>query len=317
MAEAVSSADSVFRSVPATPVWTAFGLRIRSWLPLPELLPAPDDGAAHDVEIVCGVVPADLPEARLGGRWYQSAPGKMLLRVEGVARYLASEGRRVTIAPEAGSDLDEVRAFLLTVVFGALLHQRDDFVLHGSAIAVGGESVAFLGFSGAGKSTTAAAFRRRGHAVLTDDLCVVRPTAEGRSAIHPSFPHMKLWLDSLQELELSPAGLRRIRHKLEKRTLPLGAEFARAALPIRKLYVLRATDLAELSLVAAAGPEKFQILKNQTYRFGFLEGGEQQPRHFEQALRLAQEVPVVIARRPRESFRLDELVELIDADLRG
>jgi hypothetical protein len=40
--------------------YRAFGLRVRSWLPLPELIP--DDSAGDpDARIVYGSVPADLP----------------------------------------------------------------------------------------------------------------------------------------------------------------------------------------------------------------------------------------------------------------
>ena len=282
---------------------------------MPELLPAVE-GAAVEVEVTEGDVPADLPGAGARGVRYQAAPGKLLLLVDGVARYLICDGRSIVVQIEPGADGESVRAFLLTSVIGALLHQRDDFVLHGSAIALGEGSVGFLGFSGVGKSTLASAFRKRGHPVLTDDLCVVRPLADGRMAIQPSFPHMKLWLDSLKQLELSPDGLRRIRTKLEKRALPLGAEFAPAALPIRKLYLLSPSNKPELSLVAIEGPRKFSILKDQTYRFGFLEGIEKKPRHFHQAIKLAQQVPLAIALRPHEPFRLEELVELISADLR-
>src|SRR5690606_97236 len=108
----------------------------------------------------------------------------LLLQVDGVARYLVSGGRRITIDRDPAVEDDDVRLFLLGSVFGAMLHQRGDLVLHGSAIEWEGAAVVFMGFSGVGKSTTASAFRQRGHAVLTDDLCVVRPGADGRMLAH-------------------------------------------------------------------------------------------------------------------------------------
>lgn len=295
---------------------TAFGLSIHSCLELPELLAAAADATA-DVEIVQGEVPAELPGVLARGVRYQSAPGALRLQVDGVATFLVCDGRRITIMRDPAAGDEDVRAFLLGSVFGALLHQRDDLVLHGSAVAWGDEAIVFLGHSGVGKSTLASAFRKKGHAVLTDDLCVVRPAADGRMRAHPGFPQTKLWLDSLKQLDVSPEGLRRIRHKLEKRAMPLGEDFAREARAVRKLYLLRPHNKGDVNLVPVQGPAKFNLLKNQTYRFGFLAGINEKIGHFQQALRLAQQAPLVSALRPSGAFRLDELVAAIEADLRA
>ncbi len=294
----------------------AFGLRIRSCLPLPELLPG--EAAPPDVEIVHGDVPEELAGALKRGVRFQAAPNRLLLRVDGIARYLIENGRRVTIARAPGAGDDEVRIFLLGSALGALLHQRQDLVLHGSAIAWDGAAVAFLGLSGAGKSTLATAFRQRGRPVLTDDLCVVRPHGpDGRLLAFPGFPQTKLWLDSLTELEFSPQALRRIRPQLEKRAVRLESDFATQSLPLRKLYLLRPVNDESLELRQLQGPRKFDVLKRQTYRFGFLTGGEGMAGHFQHALRVAQETPMALLIRSNVRFRLDELLDLIEADLRA
>jgi len=302
--------------VPATndqnPVYTAFGLRIRSCLLLPELLP--DTGPGEDVNIVYDPVPEDLPEAVQKGVRYQAAPGRLLLKVDGVARFLVSDGRGVAIERDPAADDDDVRVFLLGSVLGALLHQRADLVLHGSAIVAGDGSVAFLGVSGIGKSTLAMAFKKRGYTVLTDDLCVVRPAPDGRMMIQPGFPQAKLWLDSLERLAIAPDDLKRIRRKLEKRALPLRDAFVGEARPVRRLYVLQATNQDELKLVPLEGPQKFAALKDYTYRFRFVDGLRTKPAHFQQGLALAQQAAISVVVRPREPFRLDELVALLEAD---
>lgn len=295
--------------------YRAFGLVIASPLPLPELLPA-DGEAASDVEIVYGAVPEELPGALKRGVRYQAAADRLLLQVDGVARFLVEGGRLVTIARDAAADDDDVRVFLLGSVFGALLHQRQDLVLHGSAIEWEGEAVVFVGHSGVGKSTLASAFRKKGHAVLTDDLCVVRPGADGRMLAHPGFPQTKLWLDSLKQLDVSAEGLRRIRNKLEKRAVPLGEDFVRVPLPVKKLYLLRPHNKDELKLTPVQGPQKFSLLKNHTYRFGFLAVIEGKAGHFQHALKLAQQAPLAVALRPSGAFRLEDLVASIETDLR-
>lgn len=299
----------------ATRLHQAYGLRIRSTLPLPELPPA-DDGPAADLEIVAGPVPTELPGATDRGVRYQAAPGQLLLIVDGIARFLISEGRRIVIESPPGADPEDVRLFLYGSAFAALLHQRGDLVLHGSAIATGDSCVAFLGASGVGKSTTAMACQRRGYPVLTDDVCAVRPDATGRLLLHPGLPHAKLWLDSLKQFDLAPDGLRRIRQALEKRAVPLGETFATAPLPVRKLYILRATNQPDIQLTPVEGPQRLNALKQQTYRFHFVDGLAAKPAHFRAALALAQQATVTRVTRPEGVFRLTELVDRLEADFR-
>ena len=111
--------------------------------------------------------------------------------------------------------------------------------------------------------------------------------------------------------------LRRIRNKIEKRAVPLGRDFATAPRAVKKLYLLRPSNKDDLTLTAVQGPQKFAIIKNHTYRFGFLAGIDDKTGHFQQALRLAQQVPLAIVSRPREPFRLKELAEMLEADFRA
>lgn len=302
-------------SLPPSYLHRAFGLTIRSCLPLPELMAAPA-GAEPDIAIDYGEVPAELPGVVKRGVRYQTAPDALRLQVDGIATYLVQGGRSITIARDPAAEDDDVRLFLLASVLGALLHQRDDLVLHGSAIEWEGGAVGFLGHSGVGKSTLATAFRQRGHAVLTDDLCVLRPAGDGPLLAYPGFPQAKLWLDSLQRLDIPVKGLRRIRNKLEKRAVPLGDRFSTTPLPVRALYVLRLHNKDELKLVPLNGAGKFRTVRDQTYRFGFM-GIEDRVDHFQHALRLAQQTPIAAAVRPVEGFKLDELVAMIEGDLRA
>ena len=294
--------------------YQAFGLRIRSFLPLPELTPD-DSNGDPDARIVNGSVPADLPEASFVRARFQAAAGALLLRIEGVARYLVTDGRRIVVEPEAHAHEEDVRLFLLGSALGALLHQRHDLVLHGSAIEVGGCCAVFLGASGSGKSTLALAFRERGHRILSDDLSAVRPGSDGRLEIQPGYPQAKLWLDSLASLNISGEDLRRIRRSMEKRALPFDASFFRSALPVGRIYVLRPGDDLDIHIEPVGGSRRFAVLRNHTYRFRYLEGSGSKAEHFQSAVQLAQQVPISIVRRPRDLLRLPELVDRLEADL--
>lgn len=297
-------------------VYRAFGLTLRSAVGLPELRPG-EAGAAVDVEIACGAVPDELPGVLKRGVRYQTAAETLRLQVDGVATYLVEAGRRITIARAAEAADEDVRVFLLGPVLGALLHQRGELVLHGCAIAWEGKAVVFLGRSGAGKSTLAAAFRQRGRAVLTDDLCVVCPGADGRIEAQPGYPQMKLWLDSLKRLGIAAEALPRVRPKLEKRMVALDAAFHPAPLPVDRLYLLVEHNKPEFKLEPAKGPQKFRMLRNHTYRFGSMAHVAFKAEHFKRVHELAQQVPLASLVRPMAGFKIDELVERIEGDLRA
>jgi hypothetical protein len=144
------------------------------------------------------------------------------MRVDGVATYYVQDGRCITIMPEAGAGDDDILIFLMGSAMGALLHQRNIFVLYASAIEVNGESVVFSGPSSIGKSTLAAGFHQRGYPFLADDLCAIS-TVNGHPAVIPGFPRLKLWADVLKKLNTEKDKLKSIRSgmDIEKYFLPI------------------------------------------------------------------------------------------------
>jgi hypothetical protein len=147
--------------------YTAFGLCFATEFPCPELSPG---GGTPDVLIRYGVVPVTLRAAKQTGIGYQAATGQLLLNIDGVARFLIQDGKEIIVERAAEGDDDSLRLFLLSSALGALLQQRGILTLHSSAIEVEGGCVGFLGSSGVGKSTLAAALLQRGYRLLTDDI---------------------------------------------------------------------------------------------------------------------------------------------------
>ena len=71
-----------------------------------------------------------------------------------LGRFLLRNGEEVTIDLAPFSGEASVSSYLLGGLFGVLCHQRGIIPLHASVIEVAGGCVAFVGASGAGKSTT-------------------------------------------------------------------------------------------------------------------------------------------------------------------
>jgi hypothetical protein len=121
---------------PASPPFrhSVYGLTVETWTPFPELEPA-REGAKVDAVFRLGDVPAELPGCLQRGARFQAAPGRLLVWLDQVARYLVSDGREVVVQPESGALESDLRLFLLCSPMGAVLHQRGFLPLHASAVA--------------------------------------------------------------------------------------------------------------------------------------------------------------------------------------
>ena len=246
-----------------------FGLQVTSELSLPELYAGAEPA---DVVIRRGPVPDDLPDAQAHGVLYQAAPGVFRLKVNGIARYLVTDGREIVVQADADADASAVRVFLLGSAMGALLLQRGILPLHTSAIESAGRCVAFAGNSGRGKSTLAAAFHGRGYRVLADDVLAVRDGRGVPPMAYSGSRELKLWADALDLLEIEADGLRRARPQVEKSCLPTGADAPPAPLPISHVYLLDPSNQDRLALEPVEGTGKLEVLVRHTYRGHYLEG---------------------------------------------
>ncbi|HZX31481.1 MAG TPA: hypothetical protein VFF03_09030 [Rhodocyclaceae bacterium] len=268
------------------------GWRVRSALPLPELLPWQGVDRPVDVEISLGPIPACtdtpifvLPHSKL---W---ADGSFLLDLEDVGRFRVENGRRVVVEPAAGAAESDLRAFLLGSVLGVLCHQRGLLPIHASAVRINDRAILIAGNSGAGKSTLAAALGARGHALAADDVTAFDPAV---GLILPAFPVRKLTTDVIQELALQHEGLEANRPGQPKFRVPTRDNFAPTPLPPLAVYVLSVRGAAmQPGKIDRSHPAKAMgQLNSMIYRRAVGMRIQPQPTLFRSLARLAQLAPV-------------------------
>jgi len=288
----------------------AFGLNIDSHFELPALPLATSDASA-DVRIHTGSVSTEgLDNPNKATPFYQSAENTLWLNVPDIARFLVTNGNSIVVDAAPDADEQSIRLYLLGSCMGAILHQRGILAIHGNAVRFGDQCVVFAGHSGAGKSTLAAAFHQRGHEILADDVCAI--DAEGRVA--PSLPQLKLWQDEARKLEIDTDELNRIRLQVEKFAFPLDKP-AMEHLPVAAIYILNSHNRDEFEIETIKGMQKFNPLKNNTYRMGYLDGLGLKAEHLGLCSKLAGRIHLSRIPRPNHGFKLDELIELITNDL--
>lgn len=172
--------------------YSVFGLRVRSEIELPELHRA-DGQSAPDLVVRKGEI-ADQADDRPG---IQEQDGALVLTIPDVARYRMADGVEIVIDAVPGTPERNIRLYLLGSALGAILHQRGLLPLHANAVEVNGQAVAFMGKSGAGKSTLAAWFNDQGFRVLSDDVCVVEFSEDGRPRVGPGLARLRLSREAL------------------------------------------------------------------------------------------------------------------------
>lgn len=291
--------------------YVAYGLTVASDIELPELIPF--SAEAPEVTVKLGSVPAELAEPTARGVTYQATPDLFLIQVRDIGRFLISHGREIIVEPASAGAADAVRLFLLGPAFAALLNQRGCLPLHGSAIETAGGAVAFVGPSGRGKSTVAAAFARRGYRALADDICALQSGADGRLLLQPAFPQIKLWADTVERIGVDAATLDRVRPELKKYSLPLADDFSASPQPLRAIYVLTVANDPGFSLAPLTGLNKIHALARNTFGYKYVRGIGRQARQFTQAAG-ARELRVCRVARPAQPFVLEPLLELLEND---
>lgn len=162
---------------------------------------------------------------------------------DGTEFILNGSGSKVWATWPDSLTLEDTLTYLLGPIMGFILRFRGITCLHASAIEIADKAVIIVGCSGAGKSTTAAAFAKLGYPILSDDIVALIPKKD-KFWVQPAYPWVRLWPASVELLFDSPTALPRIvpgNSDWDKRYLDLtqeGYRFEDKPMPIGAIYIL-------------------------------------------------------------------------------
>ena len=156
---------------------------------------------------------------------------------------LDREGTEIWATWPENLTLEDTATYLLGPAIGLVLRLRGVTCLHASAIAIGEQAIALVGTSGAGKSTTAAAFAQLGYPVISDDI-VALVDRHNQLLVQPAYPRIRLWPSAVEVLYKTPDALPRIvptNPSWNKAYLDLNGDnyrFQQTPLPLTAIYLL-------------------------------------------------------------------------------
>ena len=206
-------------ALPGLPLWAdsnAFDVRIRlkDWTNFPTTSLEPVESFYASADGTDG--PPNLRVGMLPGRDYF-----VFFYSDGVRFAVERRGHEVWGDWPENYTLEDACTYLLGPVIGFVLRLRGMTCLHASAVAVGQHAIALVGFPGAGKSTTAAAFARCGFSVIADDVVALAENGD-KFLVQPGYPRVNLWPDSVRALFGSEEALPQITPTWDKRYMALG-----------------------------------------------------------------------------------------------
>lgn len=228
-----------------------------------------------------------FPDGALWTQFFRQGAG-YLLRFPDLADFeVSADGARVQGYPAPGVTSATVEHLYLNQVLPLALSRQGKLVLHGSAVDIGGQGVAFLGESGRGKSTLAASFATEGTRFLTDDGLLLEWVGDA-CAIIPSHPSIRLWQDSEDAL-MNPdaATAPAVSFTSKSRFLAgQGIPFCDESRPLHRVFFL-GDGASETPTIEALRPAEALI---ELVKHSFLldiEAREMLMRHFDDLTRLA------------------------------
>lgn len=285
----------------------AYGLCIHAEIPCPELPSHPRPAEDADVMIQM-LQPVPHVEEALENGYFEVRPGVFRLAVPGVANYRVEQGRTIWIEPHAGASPEEIRLFLLGSTMGALLYQRGLFPLHGSAVETKWGAMVFVGAQGAGKSTLAAHFHRRGYRLLSDDVCAVAASGDGFQIL-PALAQVRLCADAYERLG-TPAGAR---FDVDKYVVPMGEGYCPDPVPLRAVHVLCGENTETPRFEVLRGFDRVQRLLENLYRPHYLKGQQTQADLMRLAGQVARRSDMVAVSRRSDVAAIEALVSFLES----
>jgi hypothetical protein len=183
---------------------------------------------------------------------------------------------------------------------------------------VDSEAVVLLGDSGFGKSSLAASFVAAGHALLTDDLLLLQPTA-GRFEAYPGPPRIKLFPAMARRFLRRAATGVPMNAETEKLVIPLGPhESCRVPLPLRAIYALAAPQetrhTRRIGIEPLSQRDAFLALLANTFNYILVDPGRLQ-RQVTETTRLVKQIVVKKLSYPRSLDQLPSVRAAILSDL--
>ena len=229
---------------------------------------------------------------------------------------VSPDGRRIECATFEEATPEAFETYALSPVLSFALVKLGIEPIHATVVAVDGRAVGFMADPGTGKSTLAAAFLETGHALLTDDLLVLRKD-EGGFLAQAGIPRIKLFPETAARFLGALANGGRMNPYTQKKVIPLGEEgFQAEEAALDRLYSLRMGRSDRITIRPLSGRRAFLDITHNTFN-SKVSHAARLKEQFLFSTELARSILVRSVTYPRDLGRVPEVRDRILRDLGG
>lgn len=225
-------------------------------------------------------------------------------------------GEKITVHPYPDADMDFVRSVVTGELLAALLRQRRLLVLHGVCVTNGTHTFALVGYSGWGKSTSAAFFLKHGYTLLSEDVLAIdinKPIPE----VIPGPPVLRLKPDAGNLLFEDFESFPKVYKTTVKRIYQSTAFDSKSPAPFHldKIYLLEGEERNSNQIKALPLQEALVEMVRHSRTIKWLTDSSFMKLHFRQCTALLNQIPVSLLQRKKTLESLPEIKALIEEDL--
>jgi hypothetical protein len=289
--------------------YEAFGLKIHSVIPLPELIPSESETA--DITIYLGEVDLPIEDVLNEEISYKVTKNAIYRFWDEIGKFKITKN---SIIIDSVNSLNKIilRTFLLGTVFATLLRMRGLFVLHASSVNINGFAIAFSGFKGYGKSTTAMAFYNEGYPVVADDYIAIEFDNDDILIISPGFPSLRLTSKSKQFMGLNFDKSNLEKDINDKTYSSVPKSFSSNKIPLKKIYIIQRSKKSKI--IDLKPPEAFMELVKNTFGIHMFSKLEL-PDNFFQCERIVKNVDVSILEIADSIKKINDIIKIVEEDI--
>lgn len=296
--------------------YNAFGLFLKSEILFPELVELNESRSSFDVIVEFEDLSELFDDLNKGNRFFIVEDKIIMFKLPEIAIFCILGHSKIMITPLENYDEDIVRIWILGTCMGAILMRNMIFPLHGSAVAIQGKAYAFIGESGAGKSTIASTFLKNGFHFLTDDIIAISFKEDNTPVVIPSYPQQKLWEESLNYLGMERKNYRSIFGRENKFCIPVD-NYISKPLPLHGIFELEKYEKSEPQLTEVMNLEKFKTLFTHTYRNFLIERLNLIDWHFQMSAKILNKVNLYKFERPVSGFSGNKMLDTFLNSIEG
>lgn len=231
------------------------------------------------------------------------------------ASFLVQNGNEVVVdKKEKSSPEEKIKPFIISHALAFILYMKNIITLHGATVGDETGAVTIIGTSGAGKSTISTGLRKRGYKLIADDVSAIK-LENGIPYVQIAVPHQKFCRDTALKEGYKLEEIERINEARDKYRVKLSEEeMCSGPGKLKGIFELNLnTKDNTFKIEKAEGLELLKLISaNMFSQYLFSNTSGPSVEIFQDALKIAQQVPVYKIYRPTTGDTVERILEEIE-----